>query len=133
MDFKESRFGPLTEKNTLNVRRNPVCQFRRCQYAGDVGVVQGGEKFFPINEEGYSTFLIPIPVFDEPVPVVADTTAMSVPHEIDYELTFVMSGVVSQNATPRAAAQRMVYMVFVIIAICGVVSYINKRRRNSVK
>ena len=58
---------------------------------------------------------------------------MSVPHEIDYELTFVMSGVVSKNATPRAAAQRMVYMVFVIIAICGVVSYINKRRRNSVK
>ena len=96
-------------------------------------MIVGGEKFFPIHEEGYSTFLIPIPVFDEPVPVVADTTAMSVPHEIDYELTFVMSGVVSKNATPRAAAQRMVYMVFVIIALCGVVSYINKRRRNSVK
>lgn len=93
----------------------------------------GGEKYLPVNTEGYSTFEIPITVFDEPMPVVADTTAMSTPHEIDYTLTFHLDGIVSKNQTPQAAAQRVVYMVIAIIAVCILVSFINKKRRNPVK
>lgn len=92
-----------------------------------------GEKYLPINEEGYSTFEIPITVFDEPMPVVADTVAMSTPHEIEYTLTFHSDGIVSKNQTPQAAAQRVVYMVILIIAVCILVSFVNKKRRNSVK
>ena len=89
----------------------------------------GGKKYLPLYEEGYSTFEIPITVFNEPMEVIADTTAMSVPHEIAYELTFDMEGVMSKNQTPQAAAKRVVYMVIIIILVCIVVSFINKRRR----
>jgi hypothetical protein len=92
-----------------------------------------GEKYLPVNEEGNSTFEIPILVFNEEMPVVADTTAMSTPHEVDYTLTFDSDSITSLDDTPQAAAQKVVYMVFVVIAICAAVSYLNKKRRNSVK
>ncbi len=38
--------------------------------------------------EGNSTFEIPVDGFDGKLPVIADTIAMSVPHEISYTLTF---------------------------------------------
>ena len=46
----------------------------------------GGEMYLPVNEEGNSVFEIPVTAFDEPVTVIGDTTAMSVPHEIEYTL-----------------------------------------------
>ena len=47
-----------------------------------------GDKYLPVNTEGNSTFEIPVLVFDYAMPVSADTTAMSTPHEIDYTLFF---------------------------------------------
>ena len=47
-----------------------------------------GEKYLPVNEDGNSVFEIPVMYFDKPMPVIADTTAMSQPHEIEYTLTF---------------------------------------------
>lgn len=47
-----------------------------------------GEKYLPVNTEGNSVFEIPVAAFDQPIPVVGDTVAMSKPHEIDYTLTF---------------------------------------------
>ena len=52
-----------------------------------------GVRFDPINEDGNSVFMIPVTAIDEPMAVVGDTTAMSEPHEIDYELTFDSSSV----------------------------------------
>ncbi len=46
-----------------------------------------GEKYLPVNAEGDSVFEIPVSVFDAPISVVADTVAMSKPHEIDYTIT----------------------------------------------
>lgn len=91
----------------------------------------GGEKYLPVNEEGYSTFEIPIFFFDEPMPVIGDTTAMSTPHEVEYTLTFAVDSITSKDQTPQAAAQKVVYMVLIVIALCIVVSFVNKRRRNS--
>ena len=48
----------------------------------------GEEQFFPLDTEGNSRFEIPVSAFDTPLAVVADTTAMSKPHEIDYSLRF---------------------------------------------
>lgn len=48
----------------------------------------GGETYLRLNNEGYSTFQIPITALDEPMVVIGDTTAMSVAHEIEYRLTF---------------------------------------------
>lgn len=47
-----------------------------------------GEQYWQTNEEGNSIFEIPVSSFDRRLPVTADTVAMSVPHEIDYCLTF---------------------------------------------
>lgn len=43
---------------------------------------------YPINEEGNSKFEMPVTQFDTPIEVIADTTAMSMPHEITYTMTF---------------------------------------------
>ena len=50
-------------------------------------MVVDGERYLPVNEGGNSTFEIPVAVLDKPFSVVADTTAMSTPHEISYTLT----------------------------------------------
>lgn len=48
----------------------------------------GTEIYYPVNTEGNSTFEIPVSVFDKKMTVIADTTAMGTPHEIEYTLTF---------------------------------------------
>lgn len=46
------------------------------------------EKYDAVIENEHSTFEIPVAGFDWAMPVVADTTAMSEPHEIEYTLRF---------------------------------------------
>ena len=49
----------------------------------------GEEKYLPVNPEGEnSIFEIPVANYDEPLEVIADTVAMSKPHEIEYTLIF---------------------------------------------
>ena len=48
----------------------------------------GEEKYLPVNEDGNSVFELPVPGFDKPLDVIADTTAMSKPHEIEYSIVF---------------------------------------------
>ena len=48
----------------------------------------GGEKYLPVNEDGNSVFEIPVESFDSPLEVIADTIAMSKPHEIEYTIVF---------------------------------------------
>lgn len=48
----------------------------------------GEEKYEPVNTEGNSAFQIPVDGFDYRMQIVADTVAMSTPHEIDYTLFF---------------------------------------------
>ncbi|MCI7422220.1 MAG: hypothetical protein MSA57_03170, partial [Ruminococcus sp.] len=45
-------------------------------------------QYNPTQTEGNATFEIPVLGFDYAIPVSADTTAMSTPHEIDYTLFF---------------------------------------------
>ena len=57
-----------------------------------------GEKFLPVNTEGNSVFEVPVAEFDEPMAVTADTTAMSVPHEVEYTLTFASDTVTASGS-----------------------------------
>ena len=45
-------------------------------------------RFTPTVQNGHSVFVIPVTVLGAPQSVVGDTTAMSKPHAIDYQLTF---------------------------------------------
>ena len=47
-----------------------------------------GNRYDPVNTEGNSVFEIPVKDISIPLAVVADTTAMSEPHEIEYTITF---------------------------------------------
>lgn len=51
-------------------------------------MIVDGTRYDPVTLEGGSTFEIPVTVFDRPMKVTADTTAMSKPYEIEYTLTF---------------------------------------------
>ena len=57
-----------------------------------------GEQYFPVNSTGNSVFRIPVEQLDVPIPVTADTTAMSVPHEIEYTLTFDSDSLVQEKS-----------------------------------
>ncbi len=58
----------------------------------------GEKQYEPVNTEGNSAFEIPVDGFDCPISVLADTTAMSTPHEIEYTLRF-------DSATVRQAQE----------------------------
>lgn len=52
-------------------------------------MLQDGQKLLPISNEGGSTFEITMTTMGAPFPVICDTVAMSTPHEIEYQLTFL--------------------------------------------
>ncbi|MDD7428518.1 MAG: hypothetical protein PUK49_01925 [Oscillospiraceae bacterium] len=51
-------------------------------------MVVDGERYDMTNTDGNSAFVIPVTHFDRKMNISADTTAMSVPHEIEYTLYF---------------------------------------------
>lgn len=51
-------------------------------------MIVDGQEYTPIYENELSCFTIPVSALGTPLPVQAETTAMSQPHMIDYTLTF---------------------------------------------
>ena len=76
-----------------------------------------------------STFTIPIIAMDEEFPVVADTTAMGDPVEIDYSLTFYSNTIDDKDAIPQEAAIKVLYLAIAVIAVGGVLNHVLKKRR----
>ncbi len=60
-------------------------------------MIVDGEKILPLTTEGGSTFEIPVAALDTELPVIGDTTAMSVPHEIEYTLLFDSSTLTAER------------------------------------
>lgn len=94
-------------------------------------MVVNGETYYNQNTDGgNSRFLIPVPVFDEEIPVLADTVAMGTPHEISYTLHFYSDSVGSKSSLPQEGAKRVLIMAAVIIVVGGILNYFaNKRRK----
>ena len=59
-------------------------------------------KYLPLTTKGGSTFQIPVIAFDEAFNVIGDTTAMSTPHEVEYQLTVPLA---SMTAGAPAASE----------------------------
>lgn len=97
-------------------------------------MVVDGEKYLPVNADGNSVFEIPILVFDEEMTVIADTTAMSAPHEIEYALVFHEDGIRANLQTSQGAALEIIYVVILIAAVCIamglIVFFVFIRKRN---
>ena len=76
----------------------------------------------PVNTEGNSVFEIPVEALGEPFDVVADTTAMSKPHEVAYQLTFDgASAVKAGEAEAGTPALPLPVMIACLSAIIGAV------------
>jgi cobalamin biosynthesis Co2+ chelatase CbiK len=78
----------ISSPATINVSDGEVTALIEWSSPNYDYMIVDGEKYYPINEEGNSLFLIPVKAFDEPIEVIGDTVAMSTPHEIEYTLTF---------------------------------------------
>lgn len=60
-------------------------------------VVVGDEKCELLNEEGNSTFLIPVFGFDYNLPITVDSIALGKPRELDYTIRFDSSTIASKT------------------------------------
>ena len=88
------------------------------------------QRYDNLTDDGSnSTFLIPIIAMDEEFPVVADTTAMGDPVEVDYSLTFYSNTVDDKDAIPQEAAIKVLYIAVIVIVVGGVLNHVLKKRR----
>lgn len=81
------------------------------------------------TDGGNSVFRIPILVFDEEMPVIADTVAMGEPHEIQYTLHFYSDSIGSESSLPQEGAKRVLIMAAVIIIAGGILNHFTNKRR----
>ncbi len=91
-------------------------------------MVAGGQKYLPVNSEGNSVFSIPITAFDAPVTVLADTMAMSVPHEIEYQLVFDSASLAPEQS--EAGSVPLHLGMILLGGVCGLI-WIRSRRKNT--
>ena len=93
-------------------------------------MIVGGKKYLnETTDGGNSTFTIPIAVMDEDMPVIADTTAMGDPVEIEYKLTFYEDSIASKRQIPQEAAVDVLIIALIIIGAGGILNLILKRRK----
>ena len=86
--------------------------------------------YYNLTEDGgNSTFEIPITVMDEGMPVIADTTAMGDPVEIQYVLTFYEESIGTKDQIPQEAAKKVFVIAAVIIVAGGILNYRIKKKR----
>ncbi len=87
-----------------------------------------GVKYEPVNTSGNSVFQIPLRVFDTTWAVIADTTAMSEPHEIEYYLSFhsgqieAVGGQASTNTASQESSGTNATLIIVIAVLVVVVA-----------
>ena len=84
------------------------------------------------TDGGNSAFEIPITALDAPIPVVADTTAMGDPVEIDYTLTFYEDTVGGKGDIPQEAAKKVLVIALAIILGGGALNHVVKKKRKGV-
>lgn len=89
-------------------------------------MVVDGLLYEPANESGNSVFEIPVTQFDGGMKILADTTAMSQPYEIEYTLNFD-----SDQAEPQGMSTKTkgILMLVIILAVI-LAGFINGRFRS---
>ena len=81
------------------------------------------------TDGGNSTFEIPITAMDEPMAVIADTTAMGDPVEIEYMLTFYAESIGDRSQIPQEAAKKVLAISLAIIVLGAVLNHFVKKKR----
>ena len=93
-------------------------------------MIVGGEMYLNETTDGSnSTFTIPITALDEPMNVIADTTAMGDPLEIEYTLTFYSDTIGGKGRVPQEATKTVLIIAVIVIAALGVTNHFVKRAK----
>ncbi len=95
----------------------------------DYMILDGGYFYNLTEDGGPSSFEIPVTAMDEPVQVIADTTAMGDPVEIQYTLTFYAETVGDKGQIPQESAKMVLVIAGIIIAGGGILDRIVKKKR----
>lgn len=82
------------------------------------------------EEERNSVFEIPITCWDTKMTVIADTTAMGTPHEVQYDIVCYQSSIGDKNQLPQEGAKRVVLIALVIILAGGMLNHFIKKKRS---
>lgn len=93
-----------------------------------------GQKYFPVNSEGNSVFEIPIDALNSPIDIIADTTAMSSPHEVAYTLTFSYDNPSGKDKV-KASGSWVIpygYVIGVTIFIVGLMAFLLYKKKSRV-
>lgn len=121
----------ITSPATLTVKDKKATAVIEWSSSNYDYMVVDGEKFLPVNTEGNSVFEIPVTVFDAEMKVLADTTAMSTPHEIEYSFLFHTDSIQGDNL--EGGVNRTVVVVVIIVAAvvvaAGVAVVLTKKKR----
>lgn len=97
-------------------------------------MIVNGAKYFPINDTGNSKFLIPVYAFDKEFAVIADTVAMSKPHEIEYTITFMTDTAKRAESESPVSTQIIILAVVIIVAVIAValaILFIKRASKNN--
>jgi len=86
-------------------------------------MIAGGKKYFPVNSQGGSVFEIPVPPLEEEIDIIADTVAMSSPHEIEYTLVFHWD-----TMRKKGSSRMMAVILLFALAGAGVWGYVSRCR-----
>ena len=95
----------------------------------DYMILDGKKYLNETTDGGSSSFTIPITAMDAPMEIIADTTAMGDPVEIDYTLTFYEDTIGSKSRVPQEGALRVLAGAAVFIIVGGIVNHFIKKRR----
>ena len=95
----------------------------------DYMILEGRKYLNETTDGGSSSFTIPITAMDAPMEIIADTTAMGDPVEIDYTLTFYEDTIGSKSRVPQEGALRVLAGAVVFIIVGGIVNHFIKKRR----
>ena len=96
----------------------------------DYMILEGATYHNLTTDGGNSVFEIPITAMDTAVPVIADTTAMGEPLEIEYTLTFYSESLGDKGKIPQEAAKKVLVIALVILVGGGLLNQFMKRKRS---
>lgn len=91
-------------------------------------MIVNGKQYFPVNTEGNSVFELPVLALDKEFPVIADTVAMSKPHEVSYTLFFHADTLQKEQGGNMAMV--IIIAAAAVVLMAAVVVVLGVRKRN---
>ena len=94
-------------------------------------MILDGETYLPVNTEGNSVFELPVTAFDREIAVTADTTAMSVPHEIEYTIFLDTASLNKREEKPMEIVAVFYVAGVICVGFAGWIIYKKEKQKKN--